>query len=133
MEERSRRIILSGAGLRPPNGSRIAEKTRIAQCASELIEGKAWFSMEVLRRDYSPSNWAVKGSHGSHQLSGHTGRTFTPDGSDIVVLGGEYRAESHIAVGSVAFCGAIAVSGDSAILGVGRITQDGIFAAVKSI
>ena len=45
-----------------------------------------------------------------------------------VVLGGEYRAESHITVGSVAFCGAIAVSADSAVLGVGGITQDGIFA-----
>ena len=44
------------------------------------------------------------------------------------VLGGEYRAESHITVGSVAFCGAIAVSADSAILGVGGITQDGLFA-----
>ena len=43
---------------------------------------------------------------------------------DIVVLGGEYRAESHITVGSVAFCGAIAVSTDSALLGVGGITQD---------
>jgi hypothetical protein len=41
-----------------------------------------------------------------------------------VVLGGEYRAESHITVGSVAFCGAIAVSADSAVLGVGGITQD---------
>jgi len=47
---------------------------------------------------------------------------------DIVVLGGEYRAESHITVGSVAFCGAIAVSADSAVLGVGGIKQDGIFA-----
>jgi DeoR/GlpR family transcriptional regulator of sugar metabolism len=47
---------------------------------------------------------------------------------DIVVLGGEYRAESHITVGSVAFCGAIAVSTDSAVLGVGGITRDGIFA-----
>ena len=51
---------------------------------------------------------------------------------DIVVLGGEYRAESHITVGSVAFCGAIAVSADSAVLGVGGIKQDGIFAEVAT-
>ena len=44
------------------------------------------------------------------------------------MLGSEYRAESHITVGSVAFCGAIAVSADSAALGVGGITQDSIFA-----
>ena len=44
------------------------------------------------------------------------------------MLGDEYRAESHITVGSVAFCEAIAVSADSAVLGVGGITQDGIFA-----
>ena len=31
-------------------------------------------------------------------------------------------------MGSFAFCGAIAVSADSAVLGVGGITQDGIFA-----
>src|SRR6478672_10742947 len=49
---------------------------------------------------------------------------------DVVVLGGEYRAESHTTVGSVAFCGAIAVSADSGILGVGGITQDGIFAGL---
>ena len=49
---------------------------------------------------------------------------------DIVVLGGDYRAESHITVGSVAFCGAIAVSADNAVLGVGGITQDGIFAGL---
>ena len=49
---------------------------------------------------------------------------------DVVVLGGEYRTESHTTVGSVAFCGAIAFSADSAILGVGGITQDGIFAGL---
>ena len=76
--------------------------------------------MEVLRRDYSPSNWAVKrdltvvtNSLGiPAALSRHAVR-------DIVVLGGEYRAESHITVGSVTFCGAIPVSADSAVLGVG--------------
>jgi hypothetical protein len=35
---------------------------------------------------------------------------------DIVVLDGEYRAESHITVGSVTFCGAIPVSGDPGVL-----------------
>jgi len=49
---------------------------------------------------------------------------------DIVVLGGEYRAESQITVGSITFGGAIAVHADSAILGVGGITRDGIFAGL---
>ena len=57
--------------------------------------------MEVLR-DYSPSNWAVKkdltvvtNSLGMPAaLSRHAVR-------DIVVLGGEYRTESHITVGSL--------------------------------
>ncbi len=47
---------------------------------------------------------------------------------DLFVLGGEYRAESHITVGSVACCGSTGVSVDSAILGVGGITREGLFA-----
>ena len=83
--------------------------------------------MEVLRRDYSPANWA-----GKKDLTVVTNSLGIPAAlsrqtvRDIVVLGSEYRAESHITVGSVAFCGAIAVSADSAVLGVGGITQDGI-------
>ena len=84
--------------------------------------------MEVLR-DYSPSNWAVK-----KDLTVVTNSLGMPAAllrhavRDIVVLGGEYRAESHITVGSVTFCGAIPVSADSAVLGVVGITKDGIFA-----
>jgi DeoR/GlpR family transcriptional regulator of sugar metabolism len=48
------------------------------------------------------------------------------------VLGGEYRAESHITVGSVAFCGAIAVSADSAVLGVGGINTGRYFCRVAT-
>jgi DeoR/GlpR family transcriptional regulator of sugar metabolism len=47
---------------------------------------------------------------------------------DIVVLGGEYRAESHTTVGSLAFSGTIGVSADTAVIGVGGITREGLFA-----
>ena len=85
--------------------------------------------MEVLRRDYSPSNWAVK-----KDLTVVTNSLGVPAAlsrqtvHDIVVLGGEYRAESHITVGSVAFCGAIAVAPIAPYSVSGGITQDGIFA-----
>ena len=47
---------------------------------------------------------------------------------DLFVLGGEYRAESHITIGSVTCCGSTGVSVDSAILGVGGIAREGLFA-----
>ena len=76
--------------------------------------------MEVLRRAYSRWNWAAK-----KDLTVVTNALGIPAAlprqavRDIVVLGGEYRAEYQSTVGSVAFCGSIAVSVDSAILGIG--------------
>jgi DeoR C terminal sensor domain len=132
MEERSRRIILSRAGFRPPNGTvRELQRRRASRkCVSELIEdgesvilnGGSTTRLFAFELGGKKDLTVVTNSLGiAAALSRQTVR-------DIVVLGGEYRAESHITVGSVAFCGAIAVSADSAVLGVGGITQDGIFA-----
>jgi len=111
-------------------GSRIAEKTRIAQCASELIQD----GESVIINGGSTTRLFAFELAGKKDLTVITNALDIPGAlprqavRDTVVLGGEYRAESHITVGSVAFCGAVAVSADSAILGVGGITQDGIFA-----
>jgi DeoR/GlpR family transcriptional regulator of sugar metabolism len=113
-------------------GSRIAEKTRIAQCASELIQD----GESLILNGGSTTRLFAFELAGKKDLTVVTNALGIPAAlprqavRDIVVLGGEYRAESHITVGSVAFCGAIAVSADSAIVGVGGITQDGLFAGL---
>jgi DeoR/GlpR family transcriptional regulator of sugar metabolism len=113
-------------------GSRVAEKTRIAQCASELIQDG-----ESLILNGGPTTRLF-----AFELAGKKNLTIFTNAlgipaalprhavRDVIVLGGEYRSESHTTVGSVAFCGTIAVSADSAVLGVGGITQDGIFAGL---
>jgi DeoR/GlpR family transcriptional regulator of sugar metabolism len=111
-------------------GSRIAEKTRIAQGASELIQD----GESVIINGGSTTRLFAFELAGKKDLTVITNALDIPGAlprqavRDTVVLGGEYRAESHTTVGSVAFCGAVAVSADSAILGVGGITPDGIFA-----
>jgi DeoR/GlpR family transcriptional regulator of sugar metabolism len=113
-------------------GSRVAEKTRIAQCASELIQD----GESLILNGGSTTRLFAFELAGKKNLTIFTNALGVPAAlprqavRDVVVLGGEYRAESHTTVGSVAFCGAIAVSADSAILGVGGITQDGIFAGL---
>jgi DeoR/GlpR family transcriptional regulator of sugar metabolism len=113
-------------------GSRIAEKTRIAQCASELIQD----GESVIINGGSTTRLFAFELAGKKDLTVITNGLDIPGAlprqavRDIVVLGGEYRAESHSTVGSVAFCGAIAVSADNAIVGVGGITQDGLFAGL---
>src|ERR1700726_3720455 len=112
------------------NSARIAEKTRIAQCASGLIQD----GESLILNGGSTTRLFAFELAGKKDLTVVTNALGIPAAlprqavRDIVVLGGEYRAESHSTVGSVAFCGAIAVSADSAIVGVGGITQDGIFA-----
>jgi len=119
-------LVHGGSSSAQRNGSRIAEKTRIAQCASELIED----GDSVILNGGSTTRLFVFELGGKKDLTVVTNSLGIPAAlsrqtvRDIVVLGGEYRAESHITVGSVAFCGAIAVSTDSARLGVGGITQD---------
>ena len=120
-------LVQGGSSSAQRNGSRIAEKTRIAQCASELIED----GESVILNGGSTTRLFAFELGGKKDLTVVTNSLGIPAARpcwavrDIVVLGGEYRAESHITVGSVAFSGAIAVS---AVLGVGGITQDGIFA-----
>jgi DeoR/GlpR family transcriptional regulator of sugar metabolism len=113
-------------------GSRVAEKTRIAECASELIQD----GESLILNGGSTTRLLAFELAGKRNLTVFTNALGIPAAiprqavRDVVVLGGEYRTESHTTVGSVAFCGAIAVSADSAILGVGGITQDGIFAGL---
>ena len=134
MAERSRRITLfqGGSSSAQRIGARIAEKTRIAQCASELIQD----GESLILNGGSTTRLFAFELAGKKDLTVVTNALGIPAAlprqavRDIVVLGGEYRAESQITVGSVAFCGAIAVSADSAILGVGGLTRDGIFAGL---
>jgi DeoR family transcriptional regulator, fructose operon transcriptional repressor len=113
-------------------GSRVAEKTRIAEYASELIQD----GESLILNGGSTTRLLAFELARKRNLTIFTNALGIPAAlprqavRDVVVLGGEYRAESHTTVGSVAFCGAIAVSTDSAILGVGGITQDGIFAGL---
>ena len=122
-------IAQSGSSSAQRIGSRIAEKTRIAQCASELIkDGESL----ILNGGSTTRLFAFELSE-KKDLTVVTNALGIPAAiprqaaRDIVLLGGEYRAESHSTVGSVTYSGTIAVSADSAILGVGGITQDGLF------
>ena len=110
----------------------IAEKTRIAQFASELIED----GESLILNGGSTTRLFAFELVGKKDLTVVTNALGIPAAlprqsvRDIVVLGGEYRPESNITVGSVSFCGGIAVSADTAILGVGGITQEGLFAGL---
>jgi DeoR family transcriptional regulator, fructose operon transcriptional repressor len=109
--------------------SRIAEKTRIAQCASELIQD----GENLILNGGSTTRLFAFELGGKRNLTVVTNALGIPDAvprqavRDVIVLGGEYRVESHTTVGPVTFSGAISVSADSAILAVGGLTQDGIF------
>jgi DeoR family transcriptional regulator, fructose operon transcriptional repressor len=111
------------------NDSRIPEKTRIAQCASELIrEGES-----LILNGGSTTRLLAFELAEKRDLTVITNALGIPAAlprravRDIIVLGGEYRTESHSTVGSIAFCGAIGFSADSAIVGVGGITRNGLF------
>jgi DeoR/GlpR family transcriptional regulator of sugar metabolism len=109
---------------------RTAEKTRIAQCAAALIQD----GETLIINGGSTTRIFAFELAGKKNLTVVTNAlgipACLPDQAvrDIFVLGGEYRAESNITVGSVACCGSTGVSVDSAILGVGGITEDGVFA-----
>jgi DeoR/GlpR family transcriptional regulator of sugar metabolism len=125
------------ADYRVPNGSlsaqrigaRIAEKTRIAQCASELVQD----GESLILNGGSTTRLFAFELADKKDLTVVTNALGIPAAlprqavRDIVVLGGEYRAESHITVGSVAFCGGVSVSAESAVIGIGGITQEGLF------
>ena len=109
---------------------RMAEKTRIAQCAAALIQN----GETLIINGGSTTRIFAFELAGKKNLTVVTNALAIPASlpeqavRDIFVLGGEYRAESHITVGSVAYGGSTAVSVDSAILGVAGITEDGVFA-----
>ncbi len=109
---------------------RTAEKTRIAQCAAALIQN----GETLIINGGSTTRIFAFELAGKKNLTVVTNALAIPASlpeqavRDIFVLGGEYRAESHITVGSVAYGGSTGVSVDSAILGVGGITEDGVFA-----
>jgi DeoR/GlpR family transcriptional regulator of sugar metabolism len=109
---------------------RTAEKTRIAQCAAALIQNG-----ETLIINGGSTTQIFAGElAGKKNLTVVTNALGIPSSlpdqavRDIFVLGGEYRRESHITVGSVSYCGSTGVSVDSALIGVGGITADGLFA-----
>jgi DeoR family fructose operon transcriptional repressor len=122
-------LVEGGASSNNRIGSRIAEKTRIAQCASELIQDGESL---ILSGGSTTRLFAFELAE-KRELTVVTNALGIPAAlprravRDIVVLGGEYRAESNVTVGSVTFCGGVAVSADTAIIGVGGITQDGLF------
>ena len=109
---------------------RTAEKTRIAQCAAALIQNGETL---IINGGSTTRIFAFELAD-KKNLTVVTNALGIPAAlpdqavRDIFVLGGEYRAESHITVGSVAYGGSMRVSVDSAILGVGGITKDGVFA-----
>src|SRR6202022_5120905 len=89
----------------------------IAQCASELIQD----GESLILNGGSTTRLFAFELAGKKDLTVVTNALGIPAAlprqavRDIVVLGGEYRAESQITLGSVAFSGAIAVSADSEI------------------
>ena len=91
-------LVQGGSSSAQRNGSRIAEKKRIAQCTSELIEdgesvilnGGSTTRLFAFELGGKKDLTVVTNSLGiAAALSRQTVR-------DIVVLGGDYRAESHI-------------------------------------
>jgi DeoR/GlpR family transcriptional regulator of sugar metabolism len=125
-------FVPSGASTTQRIGARVAEKTRIAQLASQLIED----GESLILNGGSTTRLFAFELVGKKDLTVITNALGIPAAvprqsvRDIVVLGGEYRPESNITVGSVAFCGGVAVSADTAILGVGGITKEGLFAGL---
>jgi DeoR/GlpR family transcriptional regulator of sugar metabolism len=109
---------------------RTAEKTRIAQCAAALVQNGETL---IINGGSTTRIFAFELAD-KKDLTVVTNALGIPASlpaqavRDIFVLGGEYRAESHITVGPVTYGGSMGLCVDSAILGVGGITKDGIFA-----
>src|ERR1700730_12145201 len=121
-------LVQGGSTSAQRTGARIAEKTRIARCAAELIQD----GESLILNGGSTTRLFAFEVAGKRNLTVITNALGIPAAlsreavRDIVVVGGEYRTESHSTVGSVAFCGSVAVSADSAILGVGGVSQKGL-------
>jgi DeoR family transcriptional regulator, fructose operon transcriptional repressor len=113
-------------------GLRIAEKTRIAQCAAVLIENDE----SLLLNGGSTTQLFASELVGKKNLTVITNSFGIPPAlpaqavRDIIFIGGVYRPESNTTVGAIAFCGAIPVNADTAIVGVGGIAQDGLYTSL---
>ncbi len=113
-------------------GVRTAEKTRIAKCAAALIKN----GESLILNGGSTTRLFASELAGKRDLTVVTNALGVPPVlphdavRDIVFLGGEYRPESNTTVGSIAFCGAVPVNTDSAIVGVGGIAQDGLYTSL---
>jgi DeoR family transcriptional regulator, fructose operon transcriptional repressor len=115
----------------PPQrvGQRIAEKTRIAQCAAELIENDE----SLILNGGSTTQLFASELSGKRNLTVITNSFAIPPAlprqavRDIIFIGGEYRPESNTTVGAITYCGAVPVNADTAIVGVGGIAQDGLY------
>jgi DeoR/GlpR family transcriptional regulator of sugar metabolism len=113
-------------------GVRTAEKTRIAKCAAALIKN----GESLIINGGSTTRLFASELSGKRDLTVVTNALGVPPVlphhavRDIVLLGGEYRPESNTTVGSIAFCGAVPVNADSAIVGVGGIAQDGLYTSL---
>ncbi len=113
-------------------GVRTAEKTRIAKCAVALIKN----GESLILNGGSTTRLFASELSGKRDLTVVTNALAVPPVlprqavRDIVLLGGEYRPESNTTVGSIAFCGAVPVNTDTAIVGVGGIAQDGLYTSL---
>jgi DeoR family transcriptional regulator, fructose operon transcriptional repressor len=121
-------IVQKGSPFAQRIGLRATQKTRIAQCASELIQNG-----ETLILNGGSTTRAFAFELGNKKnLTVITNALAIPSSlpeqavRDIFVLGGEYRAESDVIVGPVAFPGSASITADSAIVGVGGIAKDGV-------
>jgi DeoR/GlpR family transcriptional regulator of sugar metabolism len=114
------------------SGVRTAEKTRIAKCAAALIKN----GESLIVNGGSTTRLFASELGGRRDLTVITNALGIPPAlphhavRDIVLLGGEYRPESNTTVGSIAFCGAVPVNTDSAIVGVGGIAPDGLYTSL---
>ena len=109
---------------------RTAEKTRIGQCAAALIQD----GETLIVNGGSTTRIFAFELAGKKNLTVVTNALGIPASvperavRDIIVLGGDYRAESQITVGSIVYGSSTGVNVDSAILGVAGITEEGLFA-----
>jgi DeoR/GlpR family transcriptional regulator of sugar metabolism len=126
--------FLTQTGCEPDQrtGVRTAEKTRIAKCAVALIKN----GESLILNGGSTTCLFASELSGKRDLTVVTNALAVPPViprqavRDIVLLGGEYRPESNTTVGSIAFCGAVPVNTDTAIVGVGGIAQDGLYTSL---
>jgi DeoR/GlpR family transcriptional regulator of sugar metabolism len=103
-------------------------KQRIARSAAALIRDG-----ETLMVNGGSTTLAFAGELGSRRdvtivTNNLLVPTAVPLGAvrDLYVLGGQYRFESQVTIGAVGFASVASISADTAVMGVGGITADGL-------